>query len=179
MRKDCLIMTRINIGLALVLGALLLAGGLASGGCNAARPSIGANASEDSATDSPDEHPDTDSDAPEDEDDAGVEEFPLYINAQIDAELEDTAGLSRIVAALQDRNLTTTIYVTAEYARNHQWSVHDFFLDGFEIALHGYSSGEDLTGMDYDDQRDLLTQERQVQCPEDEQQRASGALSAG
>jgi peptidoglycan/xylan/chitin deacetylase (PgdA/CDA1 family) len=162
MEKGHLVMAATDIRLAVLLCALLLAGGLASGGCNAALPSTSDNANEGSETSSQDDHADTDHEnanaSSEDEDGSGVEEFTLYVNAQVDAELEDTEGLNRIVGALQERDLATTIYITAEYAHNHQWSIHDFFLDGFEIALHGYSSGEDLTGMSYEDQRDLLTQ---------------------
>jgi peptidoglycan/xylan/chitin deacetylase (PgdA/CDA1 family) len=161
MGKDFLSVLATDMRLAVLLCTLLLAGGLASGGCDAAIPSSSANANEDSETGSQNDHADADHEnadaSSEDEDGIGVEESTLYVNAQVDAELEDVEGLNRIVEALQDRDLTTTIYATAEYARNHQWSVHDFFLDGFEIALHGYRFGEDLTGMGYDDQRDLLT----------------------
>ena len=162
MGKDWLIMLATHIQMAVLICALLFAGVLASGGCDAVISSIGDNANEDSDTGRQDDdgdanHVDSDA-AAEDDDGSGIEEFTLYVNAQVDAEQEDTQGLNRIVEAFQDRDLTTTIYVTAEYARSHQWSIYDLFLDGFEIALHGYSSGEELTLLSYEDQRDLLTQ---------------------
>jgi len=80
----------------------------------------------------------------------------IRINVQIDAEREDTEGITRIVDELKARGISTTIFVTADYANANALLVHDFFLDGFEIALHGFSTGEQLASMTYDDQKDLL-----------------------
>ena len=80
----------------------------------------------------------------------------IRINVQVDAEREDTEGITRIVEALKARGISTTIFVTADYANANALMVHDFFLDGFEIALHGFSTGEQLASMTYEDQKDLL-----------------------
>jgi peptidoglycan/xylan/chitin deacetylase (PgdA/CDA1 family) len=80
----------------------------------------------------------------------------IRINVQVDAEREDTAGISRIIEALKARSISTTVFVSADYANANALLVHDFFLDGFEIALHGYSTGEQLASMTYEDQKDLL-----------------------
>jgi peptidoglycan/xylan/chitin deacetylase (PgdA/CDA1 family) len=81
----------------------------------------------------------------------------LQINIQVDAELEDTAGLTRIVDEFKRRSARTTIYVSADYANRNATRITELYRDGFEIALHGYNTGEQLHTMTYADQLDLLT----------------------
>ncbi|HOW71346.1 MAG TPA: polysaccharide deacetylase family protein [Phycisphaerae bacterium] len=79
------------------------------------------------------------------------------INIQVDAEMEGVAGLARITDELQRRGILTTVYVTADYANRQQPAVTELYHQGFEIALHGYYTGEQLATMTYEEQKDLLT----------------------
>lgn len=81
----------------------------------------------------------------------------LYINIQVDGEEEDTAGLARIINTLSQRNMPATVYVTADYANRNASSIQKLYKQGFEIALHGYYTGEQLASMTYEAQLDLLT----------------------
>ncbi len=81
----------------------------------------------------------------------------LYINIQVDAENDDTAGLTRITNALRARDMDATVYVTADYANQNASKIQNLYKQGFEIALHGYYTGEQLATMTYDAQLDLLT----------------------
>jgi peptidoglycan/xylan/chitin deacetylase (PgdA/CDA1 family) len=92
----------------------------------------------------------------DDQTDDGQAGAPFYVNLQIDAEREDVDGLNRIMDELRRRNIRTTVYVTADYANQQALLVHDLYEDGFEIALHGYNTGEQLASMTYEEQRDLL-----------------------
>ncbi len=82
---------------------------------------------------------------------------PIVVNLQIDAELEDTIGLIRMTNELLTRNITATIYVTADYANSNAPKIREFYKTGFEIALHGKSTGEQLATMTYEEQLTLLT----------------------
>jgi peptidoglycan/xylan/chitin deacetylase (PgdA/CDA1 family) len=81
----------------------------------------------------------------------------VYVNVQVDAELEDVDGLARLTTLLKERSINTTIYVTADYANRNGLTISDLFQQGFEIALHGYYSGEQLASMTYEEQKDLLS----------------------
>ncbi len=81
----------------------------------------------------------------------------VYVNVQVDAELEDVEGLGRLTTLLKERSINTTIYVTADYANRNALTISDLFQQGFEIALHGYYSGEQLASMTYEEQKDLLS----------------------
>ena len=87
---------------------------------------------------------------------------PVWANIQVDAELEDTVGLQRIVALLEERGIATTVFVTAEYANRNALLVTDLFQRGHEIALHGYYTGEQLASMTYEEQKDLLTRAKKA-----------------
>jgi peptidoglycan/xylan/chitin deacetylase (PgdA/CDA1 family) len=87
---------------------------------------------------------------------------PLYINIQVDAETDDVQGLTNIVEALKERDLRTTLFVTADYANKQAVLVRTFYQQGFEIGLHGYYTGEQLGTMTYDEQKDLLTRAKQA-----------------
>ncbi len=87
---------------------------------------------------------------------------PLYVNLQIDAELEDTAGLQRIIDELARRSIPATVYVTADYANRNALLVRNIFERGFEIALHGYYTGEQLASMTYAEQLDLLSRAKKA-----------------
>lgn len=89
--------------------------------------------------------------------DDGQDSAPLYVNIQIDAEREDVDGLTRVTDEFDRRGIRTTVYVTGDYANQHALLVQDLYLDGHEIALHGYYTGEQLATMTYEEQADLLT----------------------
>jgi peptidoglycan/xylan/chitin deacetylase (PgdA/CDA1 family) len=88
---------------------------------------------------------------------------PLKVNLQIDAEQEEgTTGIQNIVDELKRRGLSATIFVTADWANRNGVAVNRFYQDGFEIALHGYYTAEQLATMTYDEQKDLLTRAKQA-----------------
>ena len=78
------------------------------------------------------------------------------ISVMIDAEQDDTVGLQRLTGAMLSRALPTTVYVSADYANANATLIQGLFNQGFEIALHGYSTGEQLATMTYEEQKDLL-----------------------
>jgi peptidoglycan/xylan/chitin deacetylase (PgdA/CDA1 family) len=80
----------------------------------------------------------------------------VYVNIQVDAELDDTEGLARIVNALEARGISATVYVTGDYAIRNATRIQDLYKRGHEIALHGYCTGEQLATMPYADQLSLL-----------------------
>lgn len=82
---------------------------------------------------------------------------PVYVNLQVDAELEDTQGLRAITAELEQRQIAATVYVTADYANRNALLIAELFQHGFEVALHGYYTGEQLASMTYEQQKDLLS----------------------
>jgi peptidoglycan/xylan/chitin deacetylase (PgdA/CDA1 family) len=82
---------------------------------------------------------------------------PVYVNLQVDAELEDTQGLRNLTSELERRQIKATVYVTADYVnKGNALLITELFQRGFEIALHGYYTGENLTSMTYAEQKDLL-----------------------
>ncbi len=82
----------------------------------------------------------------------------LKVNLQIDAEQESgTAGISAIVNELRSRGITATIFVTQDYANDHAVFLQQLDAWGFEIALHGKSTGEQLATMTYEEQKTRLT----------------------
>ncbi|MBU0641399.1 MAG: polysaccharide deacetylase family protein [Planctomycetes bacterium] len=95
----------------------------------------------------------------------GIEQIPqgaLVVNVQIDAEREDVQGLTKIMDELKRRGISTTVYVTADYANRNALLINELYRDGCEIALHGYYTGEQLATMTYDEQKDLLTRALQA-----------------
>ncbi len=93
---------------------------------------------------------------PEDRDVATDGTVPV-VSLMLDAELTDTAGLQRLTDFMLAHQLPTTVYVTAEYANAHATLVQELATAGFEIALHGYSTGEQLATMTYAEQKDLIS----------------------
>jgi len=82
----------------------------------------------------------------------------LTVNIQVDAELEDTEGLNKMVAELEARGIPTTLFVTADYVnKGNALLIRGLYQRGHEIALHGFYSAETLTSMTYEEQLDLLT----------------------
>ena len=82
----------------------------------------------------------------------------LTVNIQVDAELEDTEGLNKIMAELEARGIHTTLFVTADYVnKGNALLIRGLYQKGHEIALHGFYSAETLTSMTYEEQLDLLT----------------------
>ena len=81
----------------------------------------------------------------------------VYVNLQIDAEREDVEGLTAIANELIARGIRTTIFVTADYANQNALLINELYARGFEIALHGFYTGEQLASLRYEEQLDLLT----------------------
>ena len=81
---------------------------------------------------------------------------PAYVNLQIDAELDDHQGIRNMIDELVRRGLTATIFVTADYANRNAFYISQVVDRGFEIAMHGFYTGEQLASMTYEEQRDLL-----------------------
>lgn len=87
---------------------------------------------------------------------AGPATNQVYVNLQVDAELDDTQGLRTVMSELERRQITATVFVTADYVNRNALLVSDLFYSGFEIALHGYYTGEQLASMTYEEQKNLL-----------------------
>jgi len=86
------------------------------------------------------------------------------VNLQIDAEfiqkekeMEETHFLQKVTDELKRRGIKATIFVTADFANTNPYLLKDLFKEGFEIALHGHSTGEQLATMTREAQKDLLT----------------------
>ena len=89
--------------------------------------------------------------------DASIDEADrVVVNLQIDAENEDVEGLADLMDAVWERNLAATVFVTADYANRQQLTIWQLYQGGFEIALHGYYTGEQLATMTAAEQEDLL-----------------------
>ncbi len=86
----------------------------------------------------------------------------VYVNIQVDAELDDTEGLTRIMNALDVRGIDATLYVTGDYANRNNPRIRGLFGRGHEVALHGYYTGEQLATMTYEEQLDLLSRAKQA-----------------
>ncbi len=86
----------------------------------------------------------------------------IKVNLQVDAEKEDVDSLLKVTNELQKRGIETTVFVTGDFANKNATVVNDLFLAGFQIALHGYNTGEQLATMTYDEQKDLLTRAKQA-----------------
>jgi len=87
-----------------------------------------------------------------------------YVNIQVDAEQDDIWGIRKIVDEFKSRGLRTTIYVSGHYANRQAMYIRECYQDGFEIALHGFYTGEQLATMIYEEQKNLL--ERALQAVE-------------
>lgn len=92
----------------------------------------------------------------------GTSPAPVFVNIQLDAELEDTQGIRNLTTELLNRGISASVYVTAEYANRNAMLIGEFFRAGFEIALHGYYTGEQLETMTYAEQKDLLTRAKKA-----------------
>ncbi len=99
---------------------------------------------------------------------AGCQFFPVVpaqpepgsgplVNIQIDAEGADAAGFTDMMNELQARNLKATIFVTGDFANREALLIFGYSQAGFEIASHGYNTGEQLATMSYDAQKTLLS----------------------
>lgn len=89
-------------------------------------------------------------------------ETTIKVNLQVDAEEEDVDSLLKVTNELKRRGIKTTVFVTGDFANKNATVVNDLFLAGFEIALHGYHTGEQLATMTYDEQKDLLRRAKQA-----------------
>lgn len=87
----------------------------------------------------------------------GLATNQVYVNLQVDAELEDTQGLRRVMTELEQRRLPATVFVTADYVNRNALLITELYQKGYEIALHGFYTGEQLASMTYDEQKSLLS----------------------
>lgn len=92
----------------------------------------------------------------------GTSAPPVYVNIQVDAELDDTTGLLNVTTELRNRGINTTVYATADYANRNATLITALFREGTEIALHGYYTGEQLATMTYAEQKDLLSRAKKA-----------------
>jgi len=86
-----------------------------------------------------------------------VQSSPL-VNIQVDGEsLEGGDKLSKIMDELEKRGFKATVYVTTLFV-NEQRPVIDKILSkpGYEIAIHGYKTGEILESLNYEDQKSRI-----------------------
>ncbi|MEW6253086.1 MAG: polysaccharide deacetylase family protein [Planctomycetota bacterium] len=88
----------------------------------------------------------------------------LLINLQVDAELAhpddeetDLDATVRVLDELTRRRIPATVYVTGAFANRASARVQQLHEGGYEIALHGYNTGEQLATMSHDEQLDVLT----------------------
>ncbi len=95
--------------------------------------------------------------APGDDDSNGTPANGPLVNIQIDGEGLDVAGLTDMMNEIQSRSLKATVFVTGDFANRQALLVHQYALDGYEIGMHGYNTGEQLATMSYDEQLDLLS----------------------
>ena len=84
----------------------------------------------------------------------------IYINIQIEAEGDDVQGLINIVEELDERDIKATIYTTAEYANINSELIDRVHSQGFELALHGYHTGEQLAHLTFEEQKERLKNAR-------------------
>jgi len=87
----------------------------------------------------------------------GASASGVYVNIQVDAEGQNAQGLNDMIAELQARDMHTTVFVSGEFANANALTVSALARKGYEIALHGYKTGEQLATMTYEDQKTLLT----------------------
>jgi peptidoglycan/xylan/chitin deacetylase (PgdA/CDA1 family) len=91
-----------------------------------------------------------------------ADELPVYVNLQIDAEGNNMKGLSAMADELLARNMRTTVYVSGRYANEFSQMISWLSVNGFEIALHGYNTGEQLATMTFKEQKELLRRAKQA-----------------
>ncbi|MGA1843721.1 MAG: polysaccharide deacetylase family protein [bacterium] len=84
----------------------------------------------------------------------------VLVNIQVDAEIrpgaDNVTGVENLVNELKERGINATVFVSGAFANQNQLLIFDIYQDGFEIALHGYNSGEQLATMSYSEQKTLL-----------------------
>src|SRR5659263_154822 len=72
----------------------------------------------------------------------------LLINLQVDAE-NTGEHLFKVLAELERRGDTTTVYVAGTFTKNNGVSIQDIQEHGHDIAFHGWVTGEKLETMNY------------------------------
>ncbi|HHV62047.1 MAG TPA: polysaccharide deacetylase family protein [Firmicutes bacterium] len=88
---------------------------------------------------------------------------PVLVNIQVDAEEDDLNGLLNITTELMRRNITAaTVFATGRFANANAKILDGLASSGFEIGFHGYSTGEQLATMTYNEQYDLLARGSQA-----------------
>jgi|GEM_PF-3386665 len=55
-----------------------------------------------------------------------------YVNIQLDAEGQDTAGLQAVANAQKERGLKATVYVSGDYANRNALAIWQLYADGFK-----------------------------------------------
>ncbi|MGB9681926.1 MAG: polysaccharide deacetylase family protein [bacterium] len=74
------------------------------------------------------------------------------INIQIDGEYTEGNRLTKIVDELVSRNINATVYVSTMFVNDFRDVAKDVANLGFEIAIHGYKTGEILESLDQSEQ---------------------------
>jgi len=81
---------------------------------------------------------------------------PVEVNVQANIENEnDQNFIYNILAKVQEREWRATVFVTGEFASNHQEIVSDIESRGHQIAVYGWQDGEDLTTLNFQEQFEL------------------------
>lgn len=78
------------------------------------------------------------------------------VNIQVDGEYLCEDKLTPIMQELIDRNMEATIYVTALFAYKNRSILDEFMNMGYEVAAHGYKTGEMLDTLSYSDQKIII-----------------------
>jgi peptidoglycan/xylan/chitin deacetylase (PgdA/CDA1 family) len=85
----------------------------------------------------------------------------VVINLQVDAE-NTGEHLFKVLGELEGRGYTTTVYVTGSFAENNGNIIQEIQENGHEIAFHGWETGEILETMDYNKQKKILTNSKNM-----------------
>jgi peptidoglycan/xylan/chitin deacetylase (PgdA/CDA1 family) len=78
------------------------------------------------------------------------------INIQIDGEYTNENRLTRLVNELTKRGIDATVYVSTMFVNDFRDVVKDIANLGFEIAMHGYKTGEILESLDPQEQENRV-----------------------
>ena len=74
------------------------------------------------------------------------------VNIQIDGEYTNENRLTKLVDELVKRDMNATVYVSTMFVNDFRDVVKDIAGLGFEIAIHGYKTGEILESLEPDEQ---------------------------
>jgi len=80
----------------------------------------------------------------------------LVVNIQVDGEYLDGDKLTPLIEELVKRDMKATIYVTTLFANSNRLLLDNFITLGYEVAAHGYKTGEMLDTLFYGDQKRII-----------------------